>query len=214
MSMTTPDQTSSPDPMSTGYPNAAAPVGTTVYADSWWRRNRWGVAALVPALALALAVPIHDAYTAYGKSAPRTPVTAESGDWVTYDKSQMRLSTMTSPARIEDSIGSPVTLPAGLRVWRATITFRSQDADALDGCDVMLTDTSGNSYDGNPDELSDLGLDAPLSACAPDTMSVKPPKQWSTVVEFLLPAGAKPAGIRVISADQLPRYAWLTIASR
>lgn len=183
----------------------------TPVSAGWWRRNRWGVTALVPALGLALAIPVHDAYPQFWRKTPRTPVTA-TGGWVGYDSSQMRLVTLTPAAHLT-SFGTPITLPAGLRVWRSTITFQSTHPDALDGCDVTMADKAGNTYEANPSELSDLGVDVPFSACAPDSLKAKPPTTWTNTIYFLTPASAQPAGVRITSLLQLPRYAWLTLAT-
>jgi hypothetical protein len=165
----------------------------------WWRRNRWGLIGLVPALGLALAVPVHDEYGAFWNAKPRDPVAATAG-WVSYDGASMHLDALT-PA-LEPG------LPAGLGVWRATVDFRSTSGDALEGCAVTMEDASGSTYDANPVELTDLGLDVGPVICAPDG---KPAPTWRQVLYFLAPGGVRPVAVRVVVASQLPEYVRLSL---
>jgi hypothetical protein len=176
----------------------------------WWRRNRWGVAALVPMLALALALPVYDGYTDYWTKAPRTPVAAGSDGWVAFAKAKLRLTAINPETGLTDGAGDPVTLPADMRAWSATIRFSASNPLALGGCDVALTDTSGDTYASDPSELTDLGADVDITDCAPDSDSGSTVTSWTDVFYFVTPAGVKPAGVRVAMDAQLPRYAWLT----
>jgi hypothetical protein len=161
-------------------------------------------------LGLALALPAHAAYGTFWNTAPRTPVTAGSGGWVSFAKARLKLTAINPETSLKDFSGDEVTLPAGIRAWSATIQFSATNPNALIGCDVTVADPSGATYDADPSELTDLGVNIDLASCTPDSDSGTPPTSWTSVFYFVTPAGVKPAGVRVSLDNQLPRYAWLT----
>jgi hypothetical protein len=175
----------------------------------WWRRNRWGLVALVPAAALALALPVQHAYAQYWKTEPRTPVVAGADGWVSFAGARVHLDSFAEQTKFSDDFGSPVAVPAGLSVWRAAITFRGTDPAGLAGCLLTMSDVDGATYAANAAELIDLGVGLDFASCAPDPLADKAPAQWTTVAYFVAPKTARAKGVRITLAAQLPRYAWL-----
>jgi hypothetical protein len=173
----------------------------------WLRRNRWGLVLLGPVVALALALPVHDAYDQFWNTAPRTPVTGAAGGWVTFDGADLRLVGLAPDTDPTDELGTPFPVPSGVTIWRASISFRNAGPTSLLGCDLRLVDPTGTTYEANPDELTDLGVD--FATCSPDSTG-KPPATWTTVVYFVAPSTAHPDAVRVTVDTQLPRYALLT----
>lgn len=176
----------------------------------WWRRNRWALAALAPILAIALTVQTYDHYREYWNPVPRTPITAASDGWVTFDGARIRLNGLVIATKLTDGFGAPLRPPAGTTVWSATISFQSAHPEPLYGCVLTLHDTAGQTFADNPAELTDLGVDFEFASCGPDTSTGATPTTWTTTAYFIAPASARPDGVRMTIDQQLPRYAWLT----
>ncbi|HEY2790736.1 MAG TPA: hypothetical protein VGJ28_00165 [Micromonosporaceae bacterium] len=165
----------------------------------WWRRNRWGLIGLIPALVLALAVPVHDEYKSFWDSQPRAAIAVSKGDWASYHGGNLRLDTF------KQATGS---LPHGIAVWGATIDFRATSASALLNCEIQMQDSSGSTYDADPAELIDLGADIGVASCSPDTLGAT---TWHTTVYFMAPRGTKPTAVRVQVSAALPEYVSLRL---
>jgi hypothetical protein len=179
---------------------------TAATAPGWWRRNRWGLLAFLPALALVIGMPVHDEIIPqYWDHTPHDAITAAAGEWVTYDGARMRLASLAT-GTVADFGGAAVSVPSGLAVWHAVLDFRSSKPDALGGCTITVRDTAGHRYAGDPEELSDLGADLNFIECAPDDDTKT---TWSEDVYFLLPSTAKPVSIRIVELLRLPHYAEL-----
>jgi hypothetical protein len=177
----------------------------------WWRRNRWGLIGLVPAFAVAMAVPVHDQFGAFWDRVPRTAVAAAPSGWVSFDGARMR-ATALAPAIGLSGDSGPITLPPTDAVWRATIDFRAPSSSALSDCDLRMVDSAGASYEANPAELTDLGLSVGPATCAPDDTTGTPSQSWTEVVYFLAPSDVRAVSVRVLVPAKLPRFAQLTVA--
>jgi hypothetical protein len=173
----------------------------------WWRRNWWGLLALLPALALAIVRQLPDAYDEYWKSQPRKPIGAAAGQWVSFAGARMRLTELAEAKDVVDYDRHPFTVGHGVRIWRARLAFDTPDPDAIGGCRIQAEDGTGRTFDTNPSELS--GAHIPYAGCSPDT-DKSPGPAFETVAYFVLPAGASPVAVRVTLLTQLPRYARLT----
>jgi len=176
----------------------------------WWRRNRWGLAALIPALVAASAVDVGDAYHRLWKSQPRRPVTPSADGWVSFAGGRVRLGELAPATDLGDRDGGSFAAPAGVRVWRAEIVFDTGARDAFDGCRLLLEDAAGRTFDAGPAELR--GARIPYASCvAPRT---PPPAAGSTTFQtmayFALPASARPVAVRLMLLKQLPAYARLS----
>jgi len=173
----------------------------------WWRRNWWGLLALVPALALAFYAPVKDARDQYWLSKPHEPVSAAADGWVSYAGARMRLVALVPATDVKDFSGKPVSLAGGAQIWRATIAFKAPDPTKIDGCELALESSDGATFEANPSELT--RADVHYASCAPDT-SAKPGLEYQAVAYFVVPRTTRPVAVWVILATKLPRYAWLT----
>jgi hypothetical protein len=176
---------------------------------NWLRRNRWGLVLVVPAMVLALALPVHDAYGQFWKTAPRTAVTQGSSGWVAYDDATMRLTALTSVTHLTGFSDEAIAVPSGLEIFIASIEFQSTSPSKLVGCNMSMEDSTGATYATDMDIVSDLGVDVTFPSCTPDSIG-KPPATWTAKVYFVAPAGARPVAVRIVIGKLLPKYARLT----
>jgi hypothetical protein len=172
----------------------------------WWRRNRWGVLLLVPALGLAVAQPVQDQWDRFWHFSPRTPVTAKAGTWTTFGGVGFRLESFESVASYKNDFGTPVTLPSGQTLWRASLAFRSSHPDPLSLCQVQAIDAAGNAYDFGPSELADAGIFlADGDMCMP-SFDGPASANWTDIEYFVLPAGDNPTAVRILVPSDYPKY--------
>jgi hypothetical protein len=174
----------------------------------FWRRNVWGLIALVPVLVATLWLTLGDAYDIYWKRYPREPVVAGGDGWISYGGARIRLIGLAPAHNLKDYSGKPWTPPASSRAWRATISFQLADPKAkIGGCTLALEDSAGHTYHANPSELH--GARTPYAGCTQDTLATPAPT-FELAAYFVLPADAKAVALRVTLAAELPRYARLT----
>ncbi|MDW5323936.1 hypothetical protein [Plantactinospora sp. KLBMP9567] len=173
----------------------------------WWRRNRWGLLALLPALVLALGPGVKDGYERYSRAEYLEPIGVGADGWVEFSGARIRLVELVEAPSVPARGSRPVTLPEGVRVWRATLVFELSTPEALIGCLPYLEDGDGRLFSANPPELS--GARLPVTRCVADD-----PAQRSLQAEayFLLPRPATPVALRIVKATQRPRYARLPVA--
>ncbi|MEO3924475.1 hypothetical protein ABGB07_11535 [Micromonosporaceae bacterium B7E4] len=172
----------------------------------WWRRNRWGLLALLPALVLALGPGVKDGYERYSRAEYLEPVGVGADGWVEFSGARIRLVELVEAPSVPARGSRPVTLPEGVRVWRATLVFELSTPEALIGCLPYLEDGDGRLFSANPPELN--GARLPVTRCVADD-----PAQRSLQAEayFLLPRPATPVALRIVKATQRPRYARLPV---
>lgn len=190
------------------------PGGEGPVRRGWWRRNRSGLLLLVPVLVVALWSPVRDTLDTYRRTGPRQPVSGAPGGWVDFAGTRMRLVSLTEDDHPGDARTGGPALPPGVRAWRAVLAFDPAASHAVDGCQLELEDTAGRRYDDNPNELSPFFL--PFASCAPDDADNgegRPAPDgapgYRTWAYFVMPAGARPAAVRVLLATHYPRYARL-----
>ncbi|MBB5870602.1 hypothetical protein F4553_003981 [Allocatelliglobosispora scoriae] len=178
---------------------------------SWWRRNLWGLIALLPAIAALIGVNYRDAYGRYWEFQPRVPVS--SSGWVEYAGSGMRLAELTDVTdQLKDYSGDPVVIPGGVRAWRAVVEFRYGPGVKNGGCSFHLEDDHGRVYGANPRELSEARV-ARYASCEADETKVKDPSAGFRVEVFFIAApDSRPVAVRIVLGTSLPRYARLTLA--
>lgn len=190
----------------TGHPGRA---GGDLVTGRWWRRNWWGLVALVPALVLAFYAPVKDLGDRYGAGQPRQPIDSTPGGWVEYGGARMRLVDLGRDDDVKDFGGKPVTLVGGARVWRATLEFAVQDPDTIGGCELWLESSGGSTFSNAPNELGHA--DVIDQGCLPDILAKpEPGAPYRADSYFVLPATARPVAVRVTLFTKLPRYARLT----
>src|SRR5215813_8570492 len=152
----------------------------------WWRRNWWGLLALLPALAMAIGWQLPDVYDQYWKAQPRESVGAAAGQWVSFAGARMRLVELAEATDVVDYDHKPVTVGHGVRIWRARIAFETPNPDAIGGCRIQAEDGAGRTFDANPSELGEARI--PYAGCSPDT-DKSPGPTFETVAYFVMPAG-------------------------
>jgi hypothetical protein len=173
---------------------------------SWWRRNRWGLAALLPALAVALGPGVRDGLRHHRDAQASAPIGAGADGWVVFAE-------LTPAGDLRDYRGRRYTPPGSLRVWRAEIVFDGAARDRLAICRLLLEDAEGRTFDPGPAELR--GLRIPRPGCTPqpsgaDTGPRANPAEYATMTYFVTPASARPVAVRVMLSSALPSYARLT----
>jgi hypothetical protein len=178
---------------------------------SWWRRNRWGLAALLPALVGAIGLDVRDGYRHHRNAQPSAPIGPGADGWVAFAGARMRLAEI-APAELQDYRGRRHELSGSLRAWRAEIVFDGARA-ALASCRLMLEDAAGRTFDPDPAELR--GLRIPLPGCRPPPDSAASPSrtdraEYTTMSYFVTPASARPVAVRITLTGALPSYARLT----
>jgi hypothetical protein len=174
----------------------------------WWRRNRWGLLLLVPALALGLYSPARNAYAQYWKKQPHSPVSSTPGGWVSFADARMRVERLAVDPDLKDFFGEPFKVADGAQPWRAAIDFDTRNQRELAICQVYLEAADGDLYSENPSELGDYDVSGLTSCGAPDATGA-PDEKYQVVVYFLLPPGVRPAAVRIIVGGHLPGYARL-----
>lgn len=191
--------------MATGH----APGQATPTAKGWWRRNLWGLIALLPVLALALGPSVKDGLDLYNRVDAHEAVLPGGDGWVAYADARIRLVSFEPVTDLETRSGEPFTPPANTKVWKATIAFDAASKDAVIGCNLALEDSQGRHFSANPTELAGTG-GARFPACTPEDDNA--PSPWQVELYFVTPASAQPEAVRVTRGTQLPRYARLEIS--
>jgi hypothetical protein len=181
----------------------SVPGEQTRPVNGWWRRNRWGLVALVPALALALGPSVKNGYERMTQTEPRRAVVAGADGWVPYAGARMRLAELTATTESTDQDGKPLSLPEGVRVWRARVFFEMSTPEGIKGCSPWLEDHDGRLFSANPIELTGLRLS--YADCGPDSGAGGP--RYEKVFHFVMPESSAPAALRVVNRVQVPRYA-------
>jgi hypothetical protein len=180
----------------------------------WWRRNRWGLAALLPALVAAIGLDVRDGFRHHRDAQPSDPVAAGADGWVTLAGMRMRLAELAPVTQLEAYGGRRYAPPASLKAWRAEIVFDGPaPPGGLLGCRLFLEDDTGRTFDASPAELR--GARIPIADCAPQAASAAtPPRpgrpEYTTLAYFVTPASARPVAVRLTLTGTLPRFARLT----
>jgi hypothetical protein len=183
-------------------PPAQAPPRTT--GKGWWRRNVWGLVALLPLLALAFGPSVKEGLDYYNRHAHEAVLPGGDG-WVTYADARIRLVEFGPATDLETRSGEPFQPPPNTKVWRAAIEFDASSPDAVAGCTLALEDTQGREFSANPVEIS--GVASLVATCTPKDDGT--PSPWQVELYFVTPASAQPEAVRVTRATQLPHYARL-----
>ena len=175
----------------------------------WWRRNRWGLRALLPALVAASAIDLGDAYHRFWRSQPRRPLTPAADGWVSFAGGRVRLGELAPATDLRERAGGAVDPRRGVRGGRAVVVFAAGARDTFEGCRLLLEDDAGRTFDAGPAELRAARVPTP-SCVAPRT---PPPASgqttFQTMAYFALPAAARPVAVRLMLLEQLPAYARL-----
>jgi len=179
-------------------------------AKGWWRRNTWGLIAVIPLFAIAAGLVFIDPAYRFWNNRASQPVSPGEGSWVSLPGVRLRLGGFDAITLL-DFRKKPVSLPPDTMAWRAVIEFQVDDEQVARGCKVQLEDAAGALYGVQPAEMSRARVNDVGLPCAPKDPGQGKLTRYSTPVYFVLPADAEPVAIRVIWRSQNPRFARLTL---
>ena len=169
---------------------------------SWFGRNRWGLIALGPALALVVALSAQGVQTALS-ARPRTAVPADADGWYHLAEARLRLSTLEYASGLVTASGRPFIPAAHVVIWRAVIDFDVANDALIGDCQVSLEDDLGRTYDTDPD----LELAGSVGATSRGCLRVDDSDtRYSNAEFFALPESAQPVSVRVVVQGYLPLY--------
>jgi hypothetical protein len=177
--------------------------------NGWWRRNRWGLIALIPALALAFGLELQGVYRDYWKSEPRQPISPDAQGWITYAEGHVRLAAFGPGDDLRAYGNEPFTPPPGVKIWKATLSFEAAKDSAIGACTMYLEDSNGRLYGTNPSELSGSRVDRATCTPGSDPATLA----YTNVIYFATPVSARVVALRIEVSSQLPRYARFSASS-
>ena len=178
----------------------------------WWRRNVWGLVAVLPLTAAVFGVNAGLLIERNLTLAPREPIEAPVGQPVVYADADVRLVSLTAVEPTVAVVGRGNTLPAGLTIWQAVIDVDPHTSERLvTGCKVFLEDAQGRLFGNGPTELKGtegsflggLSADTPVDFDAPESAREAP---FTSTSYFVLPTGTQPTAVRLTYEPALPRY--------
>lgn len=174
----------------------------------WLRRNRIGLIALVPLLAMLVVVRWDTIYWDVWRSQPRLPSTVTQQQWVTFVGAQIRLAEFGKATEVLGYSNKPLELPAGVTVWKAVLEFKAPDQEAIAGCEISLEDSQNRTYGRGADELISVRGQSFVSCTKPQEQKSS---EYATTVLFLTPVGVEPVAVQIRWPLQLPRYLRLSV---
>ena len=169
---------------------------------SWIGRNRWGLIALGPALALVVAISAQGVQATLS-ARPRQAVPADGDGWYHLAEARLRLSTLEHASGLTTASGRPFTPATHVVIWRAVIDFDSANDALIGDCQVSVEDDLGRTYDTDPD----LELAGSVSATSRGCLRVDDSTtRYSNAEFFALPESAQPVAVRVVVDGYQPLY--------
>lgn len=181
--------------------------GPDALGRGWWRRNRWGLAVVLPAFAAMLYASVYNDLERWEQHEPK-PVAAAADGWTEFGGVRLRLVEIGPATDLKRFGGQPFTVPQGVTAWRAVFEIQPSGAE-VPFCSVQLEDAAGRVYDDRPDEL--LRADADRATCDPEDSPVPAASgRHQAAAYFVTATGAEPVAVRVsFGTVDLTRYAWL-----
>ncbi len=200
---------------------------------SWWRRNRWALLGLPPALAAALVASSDRVGTYYWDVGLHDATRAPAGVWLEHralifsDASGeagelpievgLRLDGLTGTTQGWEA--DSLVLPAGARAIQVDLSLRAGPDVPLRTCSLALRDADGTRYDYTWDAA---GAYQPSSPCVPpltpgpwaafggDTAVDDPrPAEWSVAPVVVVPEDADI--VEVLVWWEMPAYVALSV---
>jgi hypothetical protein len=154
---------------------------------SWWRRNRWALFALLPALALALVASSDRVSTYFWSADLRDARQATQGVWLEHRDRVLDVSGVRPidlGVRLDGVHGtdagwesaSPLVLPPGTHAVRVDLTLRASPDEPLRTCLLAVRDADGTRYDY---DWGAAGGSQPASPCVPsEAPGPYPEMEW------------------------------------
>jgi len=169
---------------------------------SWIGRNRWGLIALGPALALVVAVSAQGVQATLA-ARPRVAVPADGDGWYRLAEARLRLSTLEHASGLETASGRPFTPDTHVVIWRAVIDFEAANDALIGDCQVWIEDDLGRTYHTDPD----LELAGSVGGTSRGCLRVDDSQtRYSNAEFFALPESARPVAVRVVVQGYQPLY--------
>jgi hypothetical protein len=169
---------------------------------SWFARNRWGLIALGPALALVVAVSAQGIQATLS-TRPRVAVPADGDGWYRLAEARLRLSTLEHASGLETASGRPFISATHVVIWRAVIDFDAANDALIGDCHISLEDDLGRTYDTDPD----LELAGSVGGTSRGCLRVDDSAtRYSNAEFFALPESAQPVAVRVVVQGYQPLY--------
>jgi hypothetical protein len=192
-----------------------------VTSGGWWRRNRWGLAALPFVLAAALAASSYQVEGRWWLARARVAVSAEEGEWAgftdtRYDRSgdvpielRARLVGLEEATQPFGRPDEPLELPPGTQGLAVVLELAADTHVPLAGCRLSLIDADGTEY---AYQHASPSLTQAASPCVPpespgpdlvlfetlDTSESDPrPERWSVAPVVVVPDGATVVEVRL-----------------
>ena len=179
---------------------------------SWWRRNRWALLALLPALALALLASSDRVSAYYWTADLHDARQAAQGEWVEHRDGvpvpggeqaitvAVRLDGVSDTDRGWES-SSPLSLPPGAHAVRVDLTLRADPDEPVRTCQLAVRDADGTRYDYAWDAA---GGTQPSSPCVPpDSPGPWPERTGATDAEEPARAGEWSVAPVVVVPDRV-----------
>jgi hypothetical protein len=168
----------------------------------WFARNRWGLIALGPALALVVAVSAQGVQATLS-ARPARAVPADGDGWYHLAEARLRLSTLEHASGLVTASGRPFTPFSHVVIWRAVIDFDAANPALIGDCQVSLEDDLGRAYDTDPD----LELAGSVGGTSRGCLRVEDSTtRYSNAEFFALPESAHPVAVRVVVDGYQPLY--------
>jgi hypothetical protein len=180
----------------------------------WWRRNRWGLLALIPTAA-AIAGLSYQSVSDYHASTPHQPVPVGADGIAALDGARFHLTGLAEATDLRTFDGQPFAPPPGVVIWRATIDFDTGPHSPIGGCAISAEDSGGRLFDGDPTELVQDADGALSRGCLPaddadaemddNNFPVKGSKYTNTEY-FAVPVGDQLVAVRILPSGFSPQY--------
>ena len=177
----------------------------------WWRRNRWGLLALVPALLAVLALSTEALYHEVYAQQPREAIAANADGSYELRGTQIRLVDISPATDLKRYDGSAFVVPPNVTIWRARIEFATPKETELGGCAITLEDSAGRIFDDDPTDLLTGARAVVSKGCAAD-FDASDPSRYVNAIYFALPRDARPVAVRIYDGLSLPGYVRLSPA--
>lgn len=195
-------------------------------ATGWWRRNRWALAVLPVALALALVAAGDRVRTLWWEQDLRRPTTAVAGATVGFQQRVYDGEGGTLPIDVQvrlDGVETATTLPAdmelpaGTRAVQVDLTLSADPDVVLTGCSLAVRDAAGTRYgyvasgwDAAQSPMPCVPEDAPGPWAFADPDAPARPATWSVSPVVVVPDDVEITDVALWW--QMPQYVLLEVA--